>query len=87
MASFIITYDLVNGRDYESIYTAIKSLGRWARVTESVWVITSDEDCISIRDKLLQHMDDDDRLFVTKSSSVAAWKNTRCSSEWLKNNL
>lgn len=87
MTAYIISYDLIKSKDYESLYSAIKSLGKWARVVESTWVVTSDKTCTEIRDYLLKYMDNDDRLFVTQSSSIAAWKNVRCSNEWLKENL
>lgn len=87
MATYIISYDLVKKRDYEEIYNAIKSLGKWARVVESTWIVVSEKSCVEVRDYLLEHMDDDDQLFVTKSSGVGAWRNVRCSNEWLKANL
>ncbi|ENZ0175286.1 hypothetical protein ACF958_004121, partial [Providencia rettgeri] len=83
MSSYLISYDLIKNKDYEKIYDAIKSFGTWARVTESVWVITSDLSSTEIRDNLSEHMDSDDRLLVLKSSGVAAWRNVRCSNEWL----
>jgi len=87
MASYIISYDLVNKRDYKGLYDAIKSLGKWARVVESTWVIVSEKSCTEVRDELLSHMDGDDRLFVTQSSGIGAWRNARCSNDWLKTNL
>ncbi len=87
MAAYIISYDLVNKRNYDELYESIKSFGKWARVVESTWVITSEKSCTEVRDELLNHMDSDDRLFVAESSGVGAWKNARCSNEWLKNNL
>ncbi len=87
MATYIISYDLVNERDYEELYKTIKSLGKWARVVESTWLVVCEKTCTEVRDVLLDHMDTDDQLFVTKSSGVGAWRNVRCSNEWLKNNL
>jgi hypothetical protein len=87
MASYIISYDLVNQRDYKALYDSIKSLGQWARVVESTWVVVSEKSCTEVRDELLNHIDHDDRVFVIQSSGIAAWRNVRCSNEWLKNNL
>jgi hypothetical protein len=87
MATYIISYDLIKTKDYPTLYEAIKSLGRWAKITESTWAITSDKTCSEVRDFILQYMDNDDRLFVVQSSGVGAWRNTKCSNEWLKNNL
>jgi len=87
MATYIISYDLVNEGNYGELYNAIKSLGKWARVVESTWIVVSDKTCAEVRDYLLEFMDDDDRLFVITSSRESAWKNVRCSNEWLKVNL
>ena len=88
MSSKIIEYDLRQpGRDYDALYEAIKSYGKWAHITESTWFIKTDATCVQIRDKLLSIMDSNDRLFVGELSGVAAWHNTICDSDFLKKNL
>ena len=88
MSSKIIEYDLKQpGRDYEALYAAIKSYGTWAHVTESTWFIKTNESCVQVRDNLLKQMDSNDRLFVGELSGTAAWKNTICKDEFLKDNL
>ncbi|MFJ5356496.1 CRISPR-associated protein Cas2 [Pectobacterium sp. CHL-2024] len=89
MESFIICYDLheKNTENYNKLREKIKSFGKWARVVESTWIITSDKTAKEIRDSLSEVISEDDRIFVTKSSGIGAWHNTRCSNEWLKNNL
>lgn len=88
MSSIIIEYDLrAPGRDYDALYAAIKGYGIWAHVTESTWFIKTDETCVQVRDKLTNLMDGNDRLFVGELSGVAAWNNTICKSQYLKDNL
>jgi len=87
MPCYIISYDLRNNRNYESLYKAIKDYGTWARITESTWAIVTDEPAKEIREYLLEHMDDDDRLFIVKSGIEAAWQNVRCRNQWLKKHL
>lgn len=88
MSSFIISYDLCKpGRNYESLYTSIKSLGAWARITESTWFVKSSQSSAFIRDKLLHEMDVNDRLFVAKLAGEAAWSHCICSNEFLLSNL
>ena len=87
MACYIISYDLKKERDYQSLYDGIKSYGTWARITESTWAIVTDESAVQVRDRLLSLVDSDDRLFVVKSGTEAAWRNVICKSEWLKRNL
>lgn len=88
MSSKIIEYDLrAPGRDYDALYDTIKGYGIWAHVTESTWFIKTDETCVQVRDKLMNLMDDNDRLFVGELSGVAAWHNVICKSEYLKKHL
>ncbi|HZG12475.1 MAG TPA: CRISPR-associated protein Cas2 [Kurthia gibsonii] len=89
MATYIISYDLVKAgsKDYSNLYSAIKSLGKWAKVVESTWVVVSELSSVEIRDSLTLHMDAEDRIIVAKSGNVGAWKNVICSNEWLKTNL
>ena len=87
MACYIISYDLRKNRDYNSLHKAIKSYSKWARITESTWAVVTNKSAVEIRDHLISVMDGDDRLFVVKSGVEAAWRNSRCGSEWLKENL
>lgn len=45
------------------------------------------ESCAQVRDKLLAHMDDNDRIFVATLTGTAAWRDVLCESEYLKKNL
>lgn len=87
MICYIISYDLRKSRNYDSLYEALRSYNRWARITESTWAVVTAESAVEIRDNLRKVMDNDDRLFVIKSGTEAAWRNSRCKSEWLKENL
>jgi hypothetical protein len=88
MPAYLISYDLRKpGRNYEALYSAIKAYGTWAHIHESVWAIVTEEPATTIRDGLLIHMDEDDRLLVLKSGVEAAWRGIICKSEWLKQNL
>ena len=88
MTAYIVCYDLQKpGKNYEVLYTKIKSYGIWARVTESNWVIVTSKSAVELRDDLLSVMDNNDRLFVVKSGREAAWHNSRCKNEWLKARL
>lgn len=85
----MITYDLLSpGKDYKDLIIEIKKLGIWGKVCESMWIVkTPSLTSVQIRDRLLNCMDNNDRLFVADLVGVAAWKNTICESSWLKDNL
>ena len=88
MACYIISYDLVSpNRNYDALYGAIKSLGPWAHVTESLWAVVTEKSAVEVRNYLSGHIDGNDRLFVLRSGSEGAWRNVICSSEWLKERL
>ncbi len=87
MACYIISYDLVNERDYERLYEAIKSYDNWAKITESTWAVVTNKSAKEIREHLVNHMDGNDKIIVIKSGGEAAWKNSTCSNEWLQKYL
>lgn len=84
MGTFVISYDLVKTKDYESLFEKIKSYGTWSHPLLSTWVVVSNKSATQIRDDLLTVLDDDDRLFIVESSGNSSWKNVRCRSEWLQ---
>lgn len=63
---YIISYDLkIPGRDYTSLYDAIKNLGDWQHPLESTWVIaTNDYDENGIYSRLKETMDNSDFLLI-----------------------
>lgn len=87
MASYIISYDIPKGSDYDSLISCIKQYGTWAHITESTWAIVSHDSASSIRDTLNHYIPDGGRLIVVQSANVAAWNNTMCTNEWLQKNI
>lgn len=86
--SKIITYDLCEpNQNYDDLYAYIKSLGRWARITESVWLVVTENSCEEIRNSINKITDSDDRVFVGELNGTAAWRNTICKSDALKERL
>jgi len=87
LATYIISYDLRNNRNYDRLYEAIKSYGTWAKITESTWAVKTDSSAVAVRDHLGSILDSDDRIFVIKSGVEAAWRNAIGKNSWLKENL
>lgn len=84
---YIISFELSPQRHVGPFIEAIKSYGTWARINSNTWAVVSNDSARIIRDNLSQYLSHNDRLFVIKSAIEAAWFNTICSNEWLKNNL
>lgn len=87
MACYIVSYDLKKGSDYEPLYAAIKAFGTWAHITESTWAVVTEKSAVQLRDHLATFIQQSDRLFVVKSGTEAAWRNSMCDNEWLKKHL
>ena len=85
---YLISYDLCQpGRDYESLFDAIRRFPKWARLTESFWAIVCASNTTEIRDHLMRYMDANDRIIVIQSGRNAAWNNIIASSDWCRINL
>lgn len=88
MSSKIIEYDLCSpGRNYNELYDAIKSYSVWAHITESTWFVKTLDSCVTVRDNLSKHIDNNDRLFVAELTGTAAWHNVICKDQYIKDNL
>jgi hypothetical protein len=87
--SYFVSYDL-RGRDensarYAELIKAIKSYGYWGKLMLSTWIIVTESEAAEIRDKLTQHLDETDRIFVGPVGKPAAWRNIIAENEWMKN--
>lgn len=88
MKSIIVSYDLNgSGKNYDDLIDKIKTYSGWAHINKSVWFFKSDDSCSTIRDDLLSTLDKDDSIFVAELTGSAAWHNTICSSQFLKEHL
>jgi hypothetical protein len=86
--SLIVLYDLrgadTKSTDYESLIEQIKAYPGWGRITESAWIVITDEETTEVRDRLGSFLDPDDRIFVGPLGKPAAWRNVMASSDWIK---
>jgi hypothetical protein len=74
MALYAIDYDLVKpGRNYESLFEAIKSFHDNVHVLESSWIVESSSTAAEVRDVLVRHIDANDKLIVKKLTGDMAW--------------
>lgn len=81
-----ISYDLkAPHRNYESLHDAIKNIsGKWAKVTESYWLVKTRLSAAYVRDNLKLKLDSNDVLFVAEVDDWAAYNLSREVVEWLK---
>jgi len=87
MARYMVTYDLVNRKDYSPLIDKIKSYQKWAHPLESVWIIVTNDTAAKIRDDLSAFIGREDSLLIMKTSSGGSWFGLNPAvSEWIKNN-
>lgn len=89
MNTYIISYDLKNpGQNYQNLVKEIHSYSAWARLGGSTYVITTNDNVVTVRNNLLKVLDDNDKLFVGVINAPAAWFGLgEDVSDWLKNKL
>lgn len=87
MANFVVTYDLVNRRDYQKIYDAMAEHDA-VSLLESVWLISVNNTAAEVRDWLKSLTDNDDKLAVVQiRGGWATYKVDTKANNWLKEHL
>lgn len=86
---YVVTYDLSKpGQNYGDLIDALNSYGYHWHMMQSTWIIATSESASQIVNKLKQHIDSNDKLFVGQLSGQAAWVGlSDKGTEWLKNRL
>ena len=70
---YIITFELKNpGLNRDKIIAEIKTAS-CVRVSADAYLITSHNDSVTIRDILLKHLFQGDKIYVGKLDNFAAW--------------
>lgn len=85
---YLISYDLkVPGRNYDSLYETIKSATRWWHYLESTWIIKTNDPINTWNDRLIKHLDNNDRLLIVDitNKSRNGWL-TEKAWTWLREN-
>lgn len=86
---YLISYDLSEpDQKYEELADAIESLGKCRKVLQSVWITMHRGPCTAIRNVLMEHVDEDDRLIVLELKGEWATSNfPKDDRDWLEENL
>ena len=85
MPAFAVSYDLVEKRNYPSLYRLLKAYNTSIPITESTWCIVANETSVQIRDYLQQALDSDDQLIVFKlTGEWAATSTLNVQADWLR---
>lgn len=90
MKTFLITYTLGRFEElYPKISAKIKSYPKWARISQSTWLIQTDESVSEVRSDLKATINEDGTILVIDVSS-SAWATFAISknvTNWMKENI
>lgn len=85
MSYFAISYDLVAGKDYETLIDELERLGA-VKAQLSYWLVELDNSVTEVKDHLAGFIDDDDRLMVIKFTERPRFTIAfKPASDWIKN--
>lgn len=89
MACYIVTFELTESSRLPALKEALKSFAGYCPLNATSWAILSDKKASEVRDQLMTVLGAGDRLFVIRSGSEGAWRNSygEKNNEWLKKNL
>ena len=89
MACYIVTFELKDPARRAALTEALRSFPGFCPLTARSWAIKSDKNARGVRDQLTATLGPGDRLFVLRSGSEGAWRNSygEKHNEWLKKNL
>ena len=67
MTVYCVSYDLNKaGQNYSALYNELKASSSWWHYLDSTWLIATQESAEQLCNRLLRHLDKNDRLLVIK---------------------
>ena len=90
MTTYILTFDIKESERLSKIKTYLKENKVWyCPIHENAWAIRDTKKSSEIRDEIMSLTTSDDRVFVIRSGTEAAWKNSygEKNDDWLKKYL
>ena len=89
MACFIVSFELQDSVRKGPLREGLMSFGGYCPINNTCWAITTNKTPKQIRDHLTTLVGPKDRIFVVRSGTAAAWRNSLGPDydEWLKKYL
>lgn len=89
MACYIVIFELKDSSELPTFKDALKSFSGYCPLTPHSWAIITDQKAAEIRDKLASSINAGSRVFVIRSGTEGAWRNSygEKHNEWLKKYL
>lgn len=71
MASYFISYDLVNpGQNYPAVHKAIESMGTYNHVLKSAYLLKCNLSIVDVENNITMVLDRNDRLIVCRTTGT-----------------
>ncbi|HIF9328495.1 TPA: hypothetical protein ACX6RL_000741 [Photobacterium damselae] len=88
MKAYVITYDLrTPNQNYNGLYEAIKTTGRWWHYLDSTWIIATDESPAQIWSRLELFVDNNDNLLIMEVKNNSQGWLPQDAWEWINENV
>lgn len=89
MSCYIVTFETHSDASRERVTERLKSLHGYCPIHRYCWAMLTDKTAKELRDAVVEVMQPGERIFVIRSGTEAAWKNSYSekNNEWLKKNL
>ena len=89
MTTYIVTFEVSSDETRQKLRSLLKAYGGYCPIHKYCWAIRTDKKAKEIRDNLSQALQSGDRIFVIRSGTEAAWRNSygELNNTWLKEKL
>lgn len=89
MKCYVVTFEAADVGVRQLLRDRLKTYPRYCPIHKHCWAIMTDQKAVEVRDYLSALLGPKDRLFVVRSGTEAAWRNSYGpkNNEWLKKNL
>ena len=89
MTTYIVTFEVADDLKKSALKEKLKTYGTFCPILDNCWAIVSDQTPVQIRDSLSSTLAGADRIFVIRSGTHSAWRNSYGTKhdEWLKERL
>ncbi len=89
MTTYIVTFEVTDASKKNALKEKLKKYSGYCPIHDNCWAIVSDQTPVQIRDSLSNTLSESDRIFVIRSGTHSAWRNSYGTEndEWLKDRL
>jgi hypothetical protein len=89
MRTYIVTFEVKDATRKIRVKEKLKEFRFYCPIHDNTWAIRTNNKATDIRDVIIPFMSSEDRIFVIRTGTEAAWKNAYGieHSEWLKKHL